>query len=271
MKIDATRYTMFWQNPERYRLREIWKIQPVEAKIGTADRKRKFGLYRGICFHEMIDGLHTSVSIEDTSTKLLQRGYGNDEVEGAALLAAGVRDLGSSDKCLAHEAVFEAPIPGTAHILTGRIDSICERDGEILIFDWKTSRYRSKSQLAQKGEEYCRSAQVSFYLLGATVLGFEPRGFIYCLVTSRDEGVAVNEYRTERTARELKTFERGVALTCDLIEYLKEKHNPQVSWPILQERYPTGFESRLGLPMYPNWVPDGFETKREHLSVMEGK
>lgn len=275
MKIDKTRFEMFWANPERYRLREIWKIQPIQPKVGTAARKRSFGMFRGICFHEMMDGLYQGRTIEQVSEKLLQEGFGNDEVESAAFLAKGARDAYADEKYLVHEAVFEYPIPDSPHVLVGRLDHLLDRDSEIVVGDWKTSRYRSQSELAKKGAEYCRGPQVDFYLLGATVLGYSPTGFIYRLVSSRNnEGddsprVQVKEFRTERTSRELRNFQRSVAMTCDIIETWKKNHDLQQPWPIFEERFPTGFESRFGLNMYPDYMPEGFEPKVEHLSVME--
>src|SRR5579859_6048874 len=58
MKIDATRYTMFWQNPEKYRLREVWKLAPKEPKPGTFASLLTYGRRRGTCFHELMDGAY---------------------------------------------------------------------------------------------------------------------------------------------------------------------------------------------------------------------
>lgn len=272
MKIDKTRFEMFWKCPDQYRLREVWNIQPIEPAEGTAERKRQFGKFQGICFHELMDGLYHGVSLEETAAKL-EDNFGLDEIEGALNLAKGIRDNYPPEVYLAHEAQFEYLVPGSSHSLVGRIDHIFERNGEILVGDWKTHRYRSESARSKKADEYCRSAQVDFYLLGARALGHDPRAFTYRLVSNRGDGgsarVEVKEFRAERSDRELTNFARAVSMTCDLIETWKAKYDPQLPWPVFPTEYPTGFEPRLGKAMYHGFMPDGFESKREHLELLK--
>jgi len=272
VKIDASRYTMFWQNPERYRLRELWKLAPEEPKAGTFASLLTFSRRRGTCFHELRDAEYKGISEFQAIQELKDGGFGNKEIDAAKRMVAAVRDRYPDEKYLAHEVTFEYQIPSSPHVLTGRLDHIFERDGEIHVGDWKTSKHRSKKDMAFLGDKYCGGPQVGFYLLGARTLGFDARRFTYRLVFDRRSGgttgVQIVERDAPRTGLELKRLERDVHQTCELIEFLKSTFGIQQSWPTIYEPFDGGYAPILGKQMYDNYLPDGFTEKIEHLETM---
>ena len=267
MKIDASRYTMFWSNPERYRLRECWKLAPEEPKAGTFAALPTFGRRRGTCFHELLDAAYRGVSEAEAVQSLKDGGFGEKEIEVAQRMAARVRQLYPDEKYLAHEALFESPIPDSPHSLVGRIDHILERDGEVLVGDWKTSKPRSKADAARKADEYCRSHQVGFYLIGARQLGFDCRRFLYRLVQSGSDsaGVSITEHFTERTTLQLGELTRAVHITCELILWLRSTFGIERPWPQLPGPFDSDYAPIMGQRMYEGFMPEGFRPKVEHL------
>jgi len=272
MKIDASRYTMFWQNPEKYRLREIWKLAPEEPKAGTFASLLTFGRRRGTCLHELLDADYRKVSEFEAVQSLKDGGFGDKEISVATDMARCVLDRYASERRLAHEVLFEYPIPGSSHSLVGRIDGIHESDGEVFVNDYKTSKYRPAKELGYKLDEYCRGAQVSFYLLGARQLGFDVRRFRYVLVSQQRKGpgAQISERFTERTTLELNEFARQVAMTLDLIQWMKDTYGIERPWPQLPERFDGGYLPIMGRKMYADYCPEGFTAKKEHLVLMEG-
>lgn len=271
MKLDATRYTMFWQNPEKYRLREVWKLAPKEPKPGTFASLLTYGRRRGTCFHEMLDGLYRQVDPAATVQELKEGGFGDKEIKAAADMVTAVREKYPNEEYLAHEHLFEVPIPDSPHSLVGRIDHILSTPDGPLVGDWKTSKPRSKAAIRDKAAEYCRSDQVSFYLLGAKSLGFDTNRFLYRLVESGADasGVSITEHPTTRTTLQLREFARGVSVTCNIIEFLKHSIGVERAWPMLPAPFSSDYEPILGTRQYEGFIPEGFEPKKEHLELMK--
>lgn len=271
MRIDSSRYTMFWSNPERYRLREVWKLAPIEPAPGTFASLLTFGRRRGTCFHEFRDGAYRQVPIEQTVQELKDGGFGDKEIAVARAMAEEAKRVYPDESYLAHEVLFEYAIPDSPHFMVGRIDSIVRDMDDSFILDWKTSKYRPKDERTRKLEEYCRSAQVGFYFLGARTLGFDPKRFEYRLVFSErnNTGVSVESLSTERSGLQLAAFARQVAMTCDLIEWMKATFGVEKPWPSLSEVFKTGYESLEGSKLYKDYMPDGFQSKVEHLELMK--
>jgi len=269
MKIDSSRLNLFYQNPDRFRLRELCRLSPKEPAANTWAATLSFGRRRGTAFHELMDAAYRQVPENEAIESLNSGGFSAKEIEVATAMYRAATARYSSDEYLAHEVLFEAAIPNSPHSIVGRIDSVVRRDGEVFIRDYKTSKYRSKADLARKGEEYCRSTQVGFYLAGARSLGFDPTRFVYSVLHSgRDNsGISISEFSTTRTSLQLNELMRTVDQTCEMILWLKEKYGIQRSWPNLPERFTTGYEEILGHPAYPGFVPDGFEPKVDHLPI----
>lgn len=272
MKIDASRFTQFWANPDRYRLREVWKLAPEEAKVGTFASLLTYGRRRGTAFHEILDAAHRGVSEAEAVQSLKDGGFDEKPIEAAKRMAARVRELYPNETYLLHESVFEYQLPSSPHVLTGRVDHVFERDGEVLIGDWKTTKHRTKKDFANLVANYCGGPQVGFYLLGVRSLGFTPTRFLYRVVqdrrSSKSPGISITEHFTERSGFELRRLERDVHITCELIEWMKQTFGVENSWPCLYEPFDRGYGSILGRKMYSGYTPDGFTEKIEHLSTM---
>jgi len=148
MKIDSTRYTMFWSNPEKYRLREVWKLAPKEPQPGTFASLLTYGRRRGTCLHELRDGKYRGVPVEQSIQELRDSGFGEKEIAAAQAMAAAIEEKYPNEKYLKHEVLFDAPIPGTPHSLVGRIDHILDIDGAVWVGDWKSSKKRTKTDTA---------------------------------------------------------------------------------------------------------------------------
>lgn len=271
MKIDATRYNLFWQNPERYRLREIWKLSPIEPAAGTFASLLTYGRRRGTCFHELQDAAYRGIEQSAAISELRDGGFGDKEITAAVRMAARVREVYPNETYLAHEVLFEYPIPNSPHSMVGRIDGIMSDDDGYYVSDWKTSKDRPKKDIGYKLDEYCRGAQVPFYLLGASTLGFETKRFLYRLVVDGKKGVEIIPRFTTRTGLQLKAFAEGVHITCELIQWMRATFGIEKPWPQLAETFGADYEPIYAKPMYPDFVPDGFEPKKEHLSLMENQ
>jgi hypothetical protein len=273
VKIDATRYTMFWQNPEKYRLRELWKLAPKEPKSGTFASLLTYGRRRGTCFHEMLDGLYRKVDPAVTIQELRDGGFGEKEIKAAQDMVVAVQERYPNEVYLAHEVLFEYPIPETPHSMVGRVDHILQTDEGVIVGDWKTSKKRTKTDAAYKAAEYCRSNQVSFYLCGcrAKGLGFETNKFLYRLVQSGPDSasVQITEHPTTRTSLQLREFARGVAITCDIIEFMKERFGIERPWPMVPAPFSSDYEAIAGTRQYEGVIPEGFCEKVEHLELMK--
>lgn len=269
MKIDASRYSLFWSNPERYRLREIWKLAPIEPKAGTFASLLAYGRRRGTCFHELLDARYRQVDPLIAIQELKDGGFGNKEIDAACRMAKAVGDRYPDEEYLAHEVLFEYPIPDSSHSMVGRIDHILRDEEGPYVGDWKTSKHRSKKDIAAKLEQYGRSVQVPFYLIGVRTLGFDTKRFLYRLVIDGKKGVEIRPQFFTRTGLELDAFARQVHITCELIEWMRRTWGIEKPWPELPERFANDYASIMGRKMYCGYQPEGFEPKKEHLSLME--
>lgn len=221
--------------------------------------------------HEMLDGAHRKVDPSVTLQELRDGGFGEKEICAASEMFTAVQGRYKDEEVLAHEVLFESPIPDSPHSLVGRIDRIVRDEaGEVRIKDYKTSKYRPKTDANFRGSEYCRGAQVPFYLIGARSLGFTPAGFTYVLVLSGNDrtGVQVLEYPTVRTSLQLRAFERDVHITCELIGFMKKKFGIERPWPQLPSRFDSDYASIAGTNMYEDYMPEGFQPRKEHLEIM---
>jgi hypothetical protein len=132
----------------------------------------------------------------------------------------------------------------------------------------RAKKRTKKGDCSTKLEEYCRSAQVPFYLLGAGSLGFNTKRFLYRLVIDDPNGVEIQPHFTSRTGLELAAFARGVHQTCCLIEWMKQTFGVEQPWPQLAERFSSDYLLIMGRRMYKDYLPDGFEPKVEHLEIL---
>lgn len=270
MLIDATRFSLFWRSPEIYRLREIWKIAPLEPQADSFAALLTYGRRRGTCTHELLDGRYKGFPVEQTLSELKDGGFGDKEIAAAKRLVSAVVERYPDEKYLTHEVLFEYPIPDSPHVMTGRIDHILEGADTVVIGDWKSSKKRTKKDMAYRIEAYKASPQVSFYLLGATTLGFNTLSFLYRILEDRGAKAkpAIYEAPTDRTNLQLRRFARGVHMTCELIEWMKATFGVENAWPDLVEPFDSGYGPIAGQKMFEGYMPDGYTEKAEHLETM---
>lgn len=256
MRIDATRYTKWWSNPERYRLSQLWNLAPILPAPGTLARKFLLGRMRGSAFHELMDSgtpspIYTpqELSAAEEMADLCKSKYGHLPIKHS-------------------EVEFEYQIPNSSHVMVGRIDQILQTaDGTSYIADWKTCGECTKTELKKRIEGYQNSAQVPFYMVGATTLGYPVLPFQYRIV-QKDR---VTERWATYTNKQLHWFVWGVHNTCEIIERMITSPGVDEPWPILPEKFMTGFEPILGQKMYVGIMPEGFEERKEHLGIIENK
>jgi hypothetical protein len=186
-------------------------------------------------------------------------------------MARAIKEKYRDEEILLHEKTFEYRIPDSPHSMVGRVDEIARRDGEPIVKDCKSTKQRTKTELKRKGEEYTKGVQVPFYLVGSRTFGggLATNTFIYYLVEQRKSGVEIYEFPTSRTNLELKEFARSVHQTAETILFYKREFGLEKPWPILPEVFNSGYAPLYGHKLYEDYVPEGYQSKREHLSIAE--
>ena len=275
MKIDASRFSMFWANPERYRLREIWKLTPKEPSMDSFAGLLSFGRRRGTCFHELMDADYRGILEPQAVQDLIDGDFEEKAIATGLRMKAAVKTRYFNETYLAHESLFEYQIPGSPHIMTGRIDHILSDEDGPVIGDWKGSNSPTKKEMQKKIETYKNSAQVDFYLIGATTLGFNTGRFLYRVLENvprrppKIAHVKIHEAWTERTGLQLDRFSQYVHVTCEMIEFLKRTFGVENPWPVLHEPFDRGYGAILGRKRVEGLeLPEGFTEKIEHLESM---
>lgn len=251
MRIDYTRLSKFLSNPERYRLSQCWNLSPKVPKTGMA-RMFKRGMFRGLALHELLDE-----GIKDISV------YTPEEVQDAQEMADLFRRTYPDEKPLAKEIDFEYPIPDSPHTLVGRIDHIITREGPV-VGDIKSCGTCTKKELQQRIEAYLGNWQSRCYLLGSRSLGYDIRSFLFRIVQRKE----IHERWVAYSSLDLNKFARQIHQVCCMIEFMQSEFGIEQPWPSLKEKYHTGFETIAGIRMYAGYIPDGFEPRTEHLSIL---
>jgi len=164
--------------------------------------------------------------------------------------------LDPTDEPLGVERNVAATTQGLA--LSGRADRIDERDGELVIVDYKTGR-RSLS------EDDARSSQaLAFYVLGArrtlhrpcnrVELHHLPTGSVHGW-THTDATLARQVTRAEATAEDITLATDTFAAGADADSVFPPRTGPHCSWCDLRRNCPEG---QLAAPDRPSWsgLPD---------------
>lgn len=254
MKIDATRATAFWQNPEKYRLHYLWNLVPIETRNPDAPLS---GRHRGSAFHEIIAGQPVG-------------DHGEREVASAIIMAAAAREKYRSDKILLEEKEFVVAIPDSPHQIMGRVDRVVEReDGTVEVVDWKTSGRCTQRELMNKASEYVASLQTGFYICGASALWYQcVRSMVYRIVIALpDSQVEFLDVLATYTVKDKQNFFRYIHQTCEIIEFMKKTFGIDKPWPRLYDKFWSGYDNIYGQTQYEGLIPDGFELRKEHLDV----
>jgi hypothetical protein len=265
VKIDASRYRTFMTNPEEYRLRELWNLVPESS--GGQVSCLTFGRRRGSAFHDLLDG---RIVLDET--------YGADAVETAREMFAANKvfdakfEENMEQQLVWREKGFCIPIEGSRHYMVGRADAMLTRLGEPFILDCKTTKARTKAEMQVYRDNLSQSPQVDFYLSAFP----EARRFVFrVLWRDAKKAVQISELEVTRQKWELAAFQRGVHMVATLIEFWRDRFGIDKAWPraislpVAPERYQYAsiYQRNLYAGMEQNL--EGFETRREHLAVME--
>jgi hypothetical protein len=92
MKIDATRYNLFWSNPEKYRLREIWKLAPKEPATGTFASLLTYGRRRGLASMSCSTPTTGRYPVREARIDLDNGGFGEKEIGAAERMFWAVKE-----------------------------------------------------------------------------------------------------------------------------------------------------------------------------------
>jgi hypothetical protein len=273
VRIDNSRFSAFWSNPELYRL--IYE-QNIAPKIPNY----YFG--RGIRLHELAESRNKvtkavmSVKVSDKSAKMAE-----------ALFAAFKRrwdgdhtiQLMYDDGKPLAELEFDVPIPGSSHSIVGRMDEIVQYKDEPWIGDIKTAN--AKSSEPKKRIEFGYSSQPIFYINAARMLGYPVRGMLYRVVT---EHTPPKHWLIEskRTESQLAQGLIMIHQTAEAIQMMKKTFGVDKPWPHLWN-YPCNYPDWQGnptceyagicnRPSYDLTEEDlkEFTTRVEHLDLLKG-
>lgn len=262
MKISYSRFTAFLQNPERYRLYYGLGLIPEGVDVPTA---MNYGRRRGSCVHAIHEadgkGLRHSVVTEHK--------YPDDMYQRCLALVAKLPGM----EVLLSEAEFECPIGNGKHSITGRLDHVFKRDGQIRIGDIKSTKKRTKKEMREYFATLETSSQSHFYLYVAGLLGFPTDQFTYhVLVDEKDAPEYIPFDLPSIGPVEVERTMRGVYAACEAIEGLTEKvglENPwphSNHWPCCGDKFFCGYGSICGRTLPVGCIPTGFVSRHPEES-----
>lgn len=272
MKIDASRYRQFMLNPDEYRIRELHNLVPDVSDVHTGFAgMMTFGRRRGSAFHDMLDG--------QLDLHLLATKYG----ESAVLVASHMYTANQAysermqDEVIWREKEFCKVLPGVElgltvhgkHSIVGRMDTRMKRGSDEFLLDYKTTKARTKADMAHYRDVLMQSPQVGFYMLASGL-----RKFVFRILWRDSKKVVqISELEVYRAEWELKAFARGVAIIADTIELWQERYGIEQPWPRCIS-LPTDPDTYSYRPLYQRAIYegshaciDGFKARREHLAL----
>jgi hypothetical protein len=237
LKLDQTRLSAFWANPEKYRL---------AYELNLAPKLLSYGLARGSAFHIIADGRAAGQSDNDINAILrgeaaTQQGGTNVDLGARPIAAAWAmyneyeRAYSSSVKVVASELEFDWQIPGSQHSMVGRLDQVLDRGGQCWIGELKTAN--AKAQFERTRDDWEGRAQADFVLLGARSLGYEPEGVLVRVITETAPP-KVWEIEVRRSEHRLKVMQLNVHQTCEIITMLRATFGINQPWPHLYLNWP---------------------------------
>jgi hypothetical protein len=278
MKIDNSRFTAFWSNPEMYRLIYEQNIVP---------RVDNFYFGRGKHLHELAEARNKAT----IDAAMGARNYVSDKSKQVAeALFASFRKRWDGDTSiqLLHDAgrplaevEFDLPIPGSSHHIVGRMDEIVQYKGAPWVGDTKTAN--AKATEGKKRVEFGFGSQPIFYVNAARMLGYPVVGMLYRVVT---EHVPPKHWLIEskRTEHQLQQGLVAIHQTAEAIEMFRRTFGVEKPWPHLSHSYPCNYldwqgkptceyASICNRPSYELTEDDlrDFTARIDHLDVMKEK
>lgn len=259
MKIDSSRYRLFRENPEEYRLKELWKIVPDGSGQPSFS---SHGRRRGTAFHDLMDGKEPDVSL------------GEDAIATARSMYETNKTYGHNTKVLWQEREFDIAIPDSPHRMVGRVDSMVERYDETFILDFKTSRNRTKSDMQDYRTKLAQSPQVDFYLAAHP----EATKLVYRILWKQPKKsgpvINISELTCTRTKWQLDAFRYSVHQVCETIEMWVERFGKTRPWPraialpVSPEMY-SYKDDVYGRNIYTVEGLEGYRPRVEHLDCLK--
>lgn len=249
MRIDSSRYRLFRDNPEEYRLKELWKIVPDgKGQPSFSSHGRR----RGTAFHELMDGKNPD------DLKYL----GESALDTAKSMYEANKQYGHDTTVLWTEQEFDIEVPWSSHRMVGRVDSMVERYGETFLMDYKTTRHRTKADMEDYRTKLRQSPQVDFYLSAHPEASKLVYRILWSKPTKKGPEINISELTCTRTKWELEAFQYSVDMICSTIEFWVEKYGKERPWP-----------RALALPVSPemySYRPDVYGRRLYTVEGLEG-
>lgn len=243
MKIDNSRFSAFWSNPELYRL-------IYEANIVPKVIPYYFG--RGILMHELNEKRNKAAMNIVNLNKTPQSLSAKSKQMGEALFSAFKKrwdgdttfSLMFDDGKPLAELEFDIPIPGSPHSIVGRVDEIVQYKGDPWIGDIKTAN--AKATEPKKKIEFGYASQPLFYINAMRALGYPVKGMVYRVVT---EHTPPKHWVIEvkKSEYQLQEHLRSVHQTCETILMYRRTFGVDKPWPHLWT-YPCNYTDWQGAP-----------------------
>jgi hypothetical protein len=258
LKLSYSGYTAFLQNPEKYRL-----YYPLGLKIEGDDIPtfKNYGRRRGSCFHAIQEARAKGVR----DSVITEHKYPDDMYARCARLAELVPDLG---ELLQPEYEFTVPIGDGKHSITGRIDHIAKLGGVARLGDFKTTKKRTKKEMAEYNGELSTSPQPHFYLYAARSLGYQLEECrFHVMVDDKDKP---DYYTVDVTYGENEVNRKmsAVYAACEVIEFLTNTYGVEKpwphsnNWPCSGDRFFCGYQEICGRALPLGCVPPGFVSRK---------
>lgn len=262
MKISYSRYSAFMTNMERFRMYYGLGIVPEGEAVASSSN---YGRRRGTCTHAILDarakGLPvTAETFKDFPPDLFWRCY---------KLAAVVPDLGPF---LLSEQDFEIPIGDGRHSITGRLDHVFKRDDRLRLGDFKTTKKRTKNEMAQYMGELETSPQAHFYLHAAAVLGYPTDQFTYHVLVDDKNAPDYIPLDVKHGPAAVARKMSCVYAACEGIEFYTQSYGVDKpwphsnAWPCNGDRFFCGYSSICERAMPNGCVPPGYVSRRSEVT-----
>ena len=223
MLIDQTRYSAFWLNPERWRLRYALDLDALKDGAPA-----KYGRDRGTTFHIISECEHKQVSYEARLHEEVK-----DETArnmGRVMYSAYKKATNPKFTKIAAELEFCVPIEGSPHQMVGRLDAILELPNKQLwVGETKTASMRA--DLAKLKWEWQRNPQADFVIIGAKSLGYDVEGVMVHTVKEAKPEPRVWPIEVRRSPQQLNVMKYNVHQTCEIIKMLVETFGVDRPWP----------------------------------------
>lgn len=266
MILDQSRYTAFWLNPERWRLRYMLDLEALKEGAPV-----KYGRDRGTAFHIISESDHTNTNpvarlnleVQDDKAKEM----------GAVMYQAYKKATNPKFIKIAAELPFCVPIEGSPHSMAGRLDAILEQSNRQWVGETKTAGMRA--DLAKLKWEWQRNPQADFVLIGAESLGYKVEGVMVHTIKEATPQPRVWSFPVTRTPQQLNVMKYNVHQTCEIIQMLVNTFGIERPWPHVPPTFnPCAREGYCDFEGDCSCVTidaDSYTKRAEHLPVMDEK